>query len=87
MVKQFNRTSLPETINYNGSVWYYDPTDWTEYTDSNYNLKETKLVRGKHIVVNVLSRNLKGKRDAHGNLYKPSRFVFTKRKPNKITEN
>ncbi len=76
-MKQFNKTFLPDSIQYKGN----------EYR---VNIEKTHLHRGyiTHqkdcIIVNVLSKNLKGVTDLHGNLYKPTVWIFEKVYPNSV---
>jgi hypothetical protein len=63
-MKAFSRTSLPESIKYNGRT----------YTRVN---NATDFFTGeKFIAVNVLSRNLRGKLDAHGKPYRATNHIF-----------
>jgi len=63
-MKNFNRTYLPDAINYNGETYTYKPSD------QNNTLK-------KHICVSVLSRNLKGKTDLFNRPYTANKFIYT----------
>jgi len=67
-MKTFNRASLPEIINYNGKKYKIN-------IEATHAHKEGKKQAGC-IAVNVLSTNLKGKRDLRGNYYKPHTFIY-----------
>lgn len=61
---------LPEELNINGTVFKRALA-----------LNLDKPVKGlKYRYINVLSKNLRGKRDLHGNYYKPTRWLFIEEK-------
>lgn len=79
-MKNFYRTSLPESITYN-KVRYVS----TGKTVDSLKLEGTTLstfvstmkFAGKRVILcNVLSRNLKGRTDLHNQLYKPTQWLF-----------
>ena len=57
---------LPDELNINGTIF-----------KRGLALNIDKPVKGlKYRYINVLSRNLRGKRDLHGSNYKPTRWLF-----------
>ena len=68
-MKNFKRRNLPEYVTYKGEKYVYlcgKHVDKSTY-------------EGKKVVqVNVMSRNLEGKTDLHGQPYKPSQFIFVR---------
>ena len=77
----FKKTSLPEEIKYNGETYTHNATISGSMGASNTNPRKTieavKSTGKKAVLVEVLSRNLKGKKDLHGQPYKASQFIFT----------
>lgn len=71
-MKTFKRTYLPEYINYNGKKYIYDAQK-----SANANMVINFLDLKGCVCVEVLSRNLKGKIDFHGQPYKASKHIFT----------
>jgi len=85
-MKTFNRTSLPETIKYNGETYTNDLTF--------ANMVKTycgKIMMGsveplatsqgkKAVIVKVLSSSLKGKTDLYRQPYQPTEWVYTCKK-------
>lgn len=63
-MKTFNRTYLPEQIKYNGKIYKVCGNPTLTRPEKNF------------IKVLVLSRNLKGRTDLYGNLYKPTEWYF-----------
>lgn len=77
-MKTFNRTSLPESITYNGKVYKVDIEASSAIMGKNwFSLDTLGLVNKNCICVNVLSKNLKGKTDLFGQPYKPTTWIFT----------
>jgi len=71
MARTFKRASLPTVIKYNNVEYGMN----AEYS-SLYG--QGKLFPTcNHIRVHVLSTHAKGKRDLHGNLYQPTKWIFT----------
>lgn len=70
-MKQYNKTHCPEVIEYNGMQYKMNIDATHSYREGN------KLSSRYHIRVNVLSKNLKGRTDLHGNLYKPNVFIYS----------
>lgn len=69
-MKTFNRTSIPERIEYNNKIYHLDIGLSNAYKDG-------KKPHSKNVVlVKVLSRKLKGVTDLHGTEYKPSEWIF-----------
>jgi len=82
-MKILNRSYLPKAIIYNGNIYtcnYAASSDIELRNKTDYYIKnEAEKITGskKILLVNVLSRKLKGKTDLYGNLYKPSKWIFT----------
>lgn len=78
-MKTFNRTSLPESIKYNSRI-YTRNDSLSNLNMQGISLKSyidtLKYAGNKVILCNVLSRNLKGKTDLHGQPYKPTQWVY-----------
>lgn len=66
-MKIFSRCNLPESIKYNGKKYVY--------LCGKHENKDIYIGK-KCVQVNVLQRNLRGRTDLHGRLYKPSEFIF-----------
>lgn len=71
-MKKFSRTSLPEVIRYNNKTYKVNISLSTDYM-----LKHNPVLPKDAIIVEVLSRRLRGKIDFHGKPYTPSSFIFT----------
>jgi len=80
-MKQYNKTYLPDEITYNGSTYKAAAGITSAMIANNTNLRtiseSLKKEGRKMIVVNVLSKNLKGKTDLYGQPYKPMKHIFT----------
>jgi len=80
-MKQFTRTYLPEEIKYNGNTYKCNAAISgsmnANYTSPNAIALTLKKEGRKAVLVNVLSRNLKGKTDLHGRPYQPTKHIFT----------
>lgn len=80
-MKTFNRTFLTDTINYNGETYHNNPFISAAMELNNTKLKdiatELKKQGRKAILINCLSKNLKGKKDLYGQPYKPTRHIYT----------
>lgn len=70
-MKQYNKTNCPDVILYKGEEYKMN------IEATHLNREGIKLSNKYHIKVNVLSRNLKGKTDLHGNPYKASVFIYS----------
>lgn len=82
-MKTFNKTYLPSIIEYKGD--FYKPETTLNslrlnFTTESQFLNRMKEENKKLIICNVLSKNLKGKRDLHGNLYQPNKWYFVNSK-------
>ena len=79
-MKTFNRTSLPESIKYNGETYIRDNTN-IYANDGIYRQIQTLKASGKKVIqVNVLSRNLKGKTSTFNKPYEPTKWLYTTKK-------
>lgn len=81
-MKLFNRTSLPESIKYNGRIY----TKHTDFSTIGLQVRELELKGYTCIKVKVLSRNLKGRTDLRGNLYKPTEWIYKAPKAKQVTD-
>jgi len=72
-MKNFNRTSLPAQVKYNGKTYEAD----IKQSSLHFNAGQPLPTGKKFITVNVLSRNLRGRTDLHGQPYKPTKWIFT----------
>jgi len=71
-MKVFHKTHLPDAVIYNKNTYLLN-------TKKTVSLMLFKMApKGKYVIVEVLSKNLKGKTDLHGRLYSPTRHVFEK---------
>lgn len=79
-MKTFKRTYLPDSIEYNGETYFKNPGISTELAIDSRLLKripdQLKAQGRKAVLVEVLSNNLRGRTDLHGNLYKPTVHVL-----------
>lgn len=86
-MKVFERTMLPEVLTYNGRIYRCDFKMSALFCVDNmepyFRTKERELkpLGYRLIVMSVLSRNLRGKRDLHGNYYQPSLWLFKTKDP------
>lgn len=80
-MKTLSRTDLPEFIQQHGQKYTLNRmiTDAMERngTTLGHISNELKKEGRKAILVNVLSKNLRGKLDIHNKPYKPTRWIFT----------
>lgn len=80
-MKTFNKTHLPDEINYKGEIYTLNIELTTLYLKTKTpeeDMKEIlKTQNKKAIQVLVLSKNLKGKTDFFRNPYKPFKYFFT----------
>ncbi len=75
-MRTFIRHSLPETITYNGNTYLRD-----YQLTAKVNAKEIKrsdIPKRGYVKVNVIDKNLYGKKDAFGNPYQDSEWYFKK---------
>lgn len=80
-MKTFNKTFLPETINYLGKELKMNSEISSAMNLNNTNPKtiiETlKKENRTGVLVNVLSKNLRGKTDLYGKPYQPTKWIFS----------
>jgi len=80
-MKQYNKTYLPNEITYNGNAYKTNARITSSMIANNTSVRvisETLKKEGrKMLVVNVLSKNLKGKTDLYGKPYQPNKHIFT----------
>lgn len=80
-MKTFNSVYLPDAIQYNGASYKANAAITSAMIANNTSLKiiENTLKKEgrKMVVVNVLSKNLKGKTDLHGKPYQPQKHIYT----------
>lgn len=80
-MKTFKRTSLPESITYNGEIYTQNArisgSMIASCTKPEKVIEALRTTGRKGVVVEVLSSRLKGKTDWHGKPYRPSQFIFT----------
>ena len=69
-MKTFKKTFLPEEVSYNNKTYLRNAKKTVDLLLNKVN------PGGDCVVVEVLSRNLKGKTDLRGNCYKPTKHVF-----------
>ena len=76
---------MPDSVSYNNRTYKVDIELSGNLRDKPLTtmdtIQEGLKTKNKHgILVNVLSRNLRGKRDLHQQPYKPSRWIFVAEK-------
>lgn len=80
-MKTFKKDHLPDTLIYKGEMYWINNDITTGWQRNNTPLKEItatlKKEGRKAVLVNCMEKNVKGKRDLHGELYKPSQFIYT----------
>lgn len=80
-MKTFNKTYLPDAINYNGEEYKCNIEISAAMTLNNTPVNviaDTLKKEGrKAVLVRVLARNLRGRTDLHGKAYQPSKWIFT----------
>lgn len=80
-MKTFKKTFAPDSINYNGDTYTINIEISASMNVSRTNPQKVidalKTTGKKGVLVEVLSTRLKGVTDLHGNLYKPSKFIYT----------
>jgi len=70
-MKTFNRTSLPDAIQFNGNKYEL-------CVEASNEFKAHRLTGRDYVAVNVLQRALKGRNDLYGRPYQPSVWIFKK---------
>ena len=80
-MKQYSRTHLPDFIEYNGETYKVNIEISGAMRDNNTpvnTIAATLRKEGrKAVLVNVMSKNLRGKTDLHGKPYQPTKWIFT----------
>jgi len=80
-MKTFKKTFAPEEIKYNGDTYTINAAISGSMNASQTSAKKViealKTTGKKGVLVQVMSARLKGLRDLHGNVYKPSEFIYT----------
>ena len=80
-MKHFNKTYLVDSINYNGENYYCNAAMSGAMSANNTKPSLVSQVLKKEgrkgVLVNVLSKELKGKTDLHGQPYKPTKWIYT----------
>ena len=80
-MKILKRTSLPESIKYNGETYFHNVAISASMNISRTHPKKViealKSTGKKGVLVEVLSTRLKGKTDLYGNLYQPTKSIYT----------
>jgi len=80
-MKIYSRKYLPESITYNNETYKMNAAISgamnANNTPVNTIVATLKREGRKAILVQVLSSNLKGRTDLHGNPYKPTKWIFT----------
>lgn len=77
-IKTFNRASLPDFINYKGDKYILAKTQFVFSGSIIDKINLFKTSGLKVLIVNVLPKSLKNKIDLHGELYKPTQWLFVK---------
>ena len=84
-MKTFKKSYLPESVTYNGEIYFLNSSISGSMSASGTNPKKVieavKSTGKKAVLVEVLQNSLKGKTDLHGQPYKASQFIFTNEKP------
>ena len=80
-MKTYNKTFLPESINYLGIELKMNSLESSAMNANNTNPKTIvqtlKKENRKAVLVNVLSKNLKGKTDLYGKPYQPTKWIYS----------
>jgi hypothetical protein len=80
-MKTYNKTFLPDSINYLGIELKMNSFISSAMMLNNTNPKtiiETlKKENRKAVLVNVLSKNLKGRADLYGKQYQPTKWIYS----------
>lgn len=84
-MKTFNKTYLPDEVNYNGQIFYKNAAISGAMNANNTSLNTIAATLKKEglkaVCVKVLHRNLKGRTDLHGRPYQPTAHIFTNKNP------
>ena len=80
-MKQYSRTHLPDFIEYNGETYKVNIEISGAMRDNNTPINTIAATLRKEgrkaVLVNVMSKNLRGKTDLHGKPYQPTKWIFT----------
>ena len=80
-MKTYSKKYLPESVTYKGETYKMNAliSGAMNINNTSVNTIAATLKKEgrKAILITVLSNNLKGKTDLHGNPYKPTKFIFT----------
>ena len=80
-MKQYSRTHLPDSIEYNGETYKVNIEISGAMRDNNTSFNTIAATLRKEgrkaVLVNVMSKNLRGKTDLHGKPYQPTKWIFT----------
>ena len=80
-MKQYSRTHLPDFIEYNGETYKVNIEISGAMRDNNTSFNTIAATLRKEgrkaVLVNVMSKNLRGKTDLHGKPYQPTKWIFT----------
>ena len=80
-MKIFKKTYLVESINYNGEVYTKNTVISSGMNASRTRpekvLEALKTTGKKGVLVEVLSKSLKGKTDLHNKPYQPTKWIYT----------
>ena len=80
-MKQYSRTHLPDSIEYNGETYKVNIEISGVMRDNNTSFNTIAATLRKEgrkaVLVNVMSKNLRGKTDLHGKPYQPTKWIFT----------
>lgn len=75
-MKTFNRTSLPESITYNGEVYSRAILQPIITGTLHEKIELAKATGKKVVIVKVLSKHLRTTTDLYGKPYKPTEWIF-----------
>ena len=79
-MKQYSKTHLPDCIIYKGETYKVNIEISGAMRDNNTPINTIAATLRKEgrkaVLVNVLSKNLKGKTDLHGKPYQPTEWLF-----------
>ena len=80
-MKTFNKTYLPEVIEYAGATYKVNGAISGAMKENNTSLSTIAITLKKEgrkaVLVRVLSKSLRGKTDLHGKPYQPTKWIYT----------
>ena len=80
-MKQYSKTHLPDCIIYKGETYKVNIEISGAMRDNNTSFNTIAATLRKEgrkaVLVNVMSKNLRGKTDLHGKPYQPTKWIFT----------